>query len=230
MKKITVPDEVVFLLSNALLALSVAMLTAADLGLSMIVAPAYLISEKIPFLTFGQSEYVVQFLLLIVMCLLLKKIKPLFLTAFGTCLLYGWMLDVWRTVVPLFNADIVAPGSMGWPLRIALFVIGIPLTAFSVALSLHTYLYPQVVDFFFKAVSDHYGIERGKFKQGFDLAFLLVSLVLSFAFFGRLVGIGVGTLVAAVCNGRLIGWFNRLIERHGNIHPLFPKLAKAFEV
>ncbi|MBR2338785.1 MAG: hypothetical protein IKA63_04890, partial [Clostridia bacterium] len=60
MKKITLPDEIVYLAATVLLALSVAMLTAADFGISMIVAPAYILSQKLGFLTFGQSEYVIQ--------------------------------------------------------------------------------------------------------------------------------------------------------------------------
>ena len=226
-KKLPIYSEVVYLLSNVLIALAVAMLTAADLGISMIVSPAYLISEKVGFLTFGQSEYVVQALLFVLMCVLLKKIKPLFFAAFGTCLLYGWILDLWRALVPLFHT---ASSEIGWPCRIVLFVIGVPLTSFAVALSLHTYLYPQVVDFFFKAVADHFGIARAKFKQGFDLVFLTLSLILSFVFFGKLVGIGVGTAVMALCNGWLIGCFSRWIEAHLDVKPLFPKAAKAFEM
>lgn len=218
------------MLSNVLIALAVAMLTAADLGLSMIVAPAYLISEKAGLLTFGQSEYVVQAILFVLMCALLKKIKPLFLAAFGTCLLYGWILDLWRAVVPLFDPTVTAPGSVEWPLRLLLFIIGVPLTSFAVTLSLHTYLYPQVTDFFFKAVADHFALDRAKFKMFFDITFLVLSFALSFLFFGKLVGIGLGTAIMALCNGWLIGLFSRLVERRLEIRPLFPKLAAAFKL
>ena len=58
--KIRVHSEMIYLLAIFLLALAVAMLTAADFGISMIVAPAYLLSLKTGFLTFGQAEYVIQ--------------------------------------------------------------------------------------------------------------------------------------------------------------------------
>lgn len=59
-RKLKIPSEVVYILAVALLSLAVAMLTAANFGVSMIVAPAYLLSLKVGILTFGQAEYVIQ--------------------------------------------------------------------------------------------------------------------------------------------------------------------------
>ena len=47
--------------------------------------------------------------------------KPVYFSAFITCLIYGAILDFWRSVIPLFNPEITAPGSMSMPLRIFLF-------------------------------------------------------------------------------------------------------------
>ena len=43
MKKLTLYSEILYVLSIVLLALAVAILTAADFGVSMIVAPAYIL-------------------------------------------------------------------------------------------------------------------------------------------------------------------------------------------
>ena len=59
-KKLKIPSEAVYILAVALLSLAVAMISAANFGVSMIVAPAYLLSLKLEFLTFGQAEYVIQ--------------------------------------------------------------------------------------------------------------------------------------------------------------------------
>ena len=55
MKKITLHSEFVYFLAIVLLAFAVALLTAADFGISMIVAPAYLLSLNTRFLSFGQA-------------------------------------------------------------------------------------------------------------------------------------------------------------------------------
>lgn len=57
MKKITVSSELIYILAVILLSLAVAILTSANFGISMIVAPAYLLSLKIGVITFGQAEY-----------------------------------------------------------------------------------------------------------------------------------------------------------------------------
>ena len=53
MKKIRITGEGAYVLGQIFLAWGAALITAANFGVSMVVAPAYLISEKIPFLTFG---------------------------------------------------------------------------------------------------------------------------------------------------------------------------------
>ena len=61
----------------------------------------------------------------------------------------------------------------------------------------------------------------GKFKVGYDLASFAVSLVLSLLFFGRIVGIGVGSVACAFLNGILISFWCRVIERFFDFSPRF---------
>ena len=134
MKPLRVPSELCYLLSILILSFAVAMVAAAGFGVSMVVAPAYILSLKVPFLTFGQSEYVVQTILFAVFCVLMRRVKLVYFSSFLTCLLYGAVLDLWRLAIPLLNPAVTEPGSMAMPVRIALFTGGMLLTAFSVAL------------------------------------------------------------------------------------------------
>ena len=109
--KIKVSSEIGYLAAIVLLSLAVAMLSAADFGISMIVAPAYLLSLKLPFLSFGQAEYVIQAGLFIVLCVVLRKFRAVYLFSFITCLIYGFVLDLWR-MIPFFNPSATEPGSM----------------------------------------------------------------------------------------------------------------------
>lgn len=229
MKKIRMSSEVAYFAAIALLSLAVAILTAANLGISMIVAPAYLLSLKTGVLTFGQAEYVIQAGLFIVLCIILKKFKFAYLFSFVTCLIYGIALDLWRKI-PCFNPTVTEPGSMDLWLRIAMFVVGAILTAFSVALFFKTYIYPQVYDFFVKAVSDKYGIKLSVLKTIVDLTCLTSSVIMTFVFFGEIKGIGWGTLVMALLNGTIIGFFSKLLDRIFDFQPTFRKLAVAFDL
>ena len=226
MKRLSLPSELVYLLALTILALSVAMTATADFGVSMIVAPAYIVSLKWPVFTFGQAEYIVQGLLFLVFCAAMKRFRPLYLFSFATGLLYGAILDAWR-LIPVFSP--AAVGTVSMPLRIALLLIGMVMTSFSIALLFRVYIYPQVYDFFVKGISSRYHLNRNRFKQGFDAACLLISIAMSFSLFGRLNGIGIGTLLMTVCNGFLIGLFDRLIGRSMDIKPLFTNVAARFD-
>ena len=229
MKKIKFSAEICYLCAIVILAFSVAMLTASNFGISMIVAPAYLLSLKTGFLTFGQAEYIIQAGLFIVLCLVLRKFKFVYVISFVTCLIYGAVLDLWR-LIPFFNPSVTDPGSMNMALRIFMFIAGVLLTSFSIALFYKTYLYPQVYDFFVKAVSMKYGIKISLFKTIFDLTCLAASLIMTFCFFGKLEGVNFGTVIMALINGTIIGLFSKLIDKIFDIRPSFPKFAALFEL
>lgn len=228
-KKLCISSEVTYVLAIILLALAVAMLTAADFGISMVVAPAYLLSLKVGVITFGQAEYIIQAGVFILLCLVIRKFKPIYLMSFVTCLVYGAVLDLWR-MLPCFNPSVTEPGSMALWLRILMFIVGVLLTSFSVALFFKTYLYPQVYDFFVKAVSFRYGISLPAFKTGVDITLLLVSVVMTFCFFGGFEGLNWGTLVMAVLNGSIIGFFSKKLDGRFVFRPHFGKFAAHFEL
>lgn len=142
MKPLRLSSEFVYLLSLALLALAVSLTAAADFGVSMIVAPAYILSLKCPALTFGQAEYIVQGVLFVVFCVAMRRVRPLYLVSFATGLLYGVMLDAWRLIPALSPA---AVGTAPMPVRVALLLVGMVLTSFSIALIFRIYLYPHCV-------------------------------------------------------------------------------------
>lgn len=229
-KKITLHSEAVYAAAIIILAFAVAMLSAADFGVSMIVAPAYIISQKLGFITFGQGEYLVQSALFIAFCLLMKNIKLTYFNSFVTCLLYGAVLDFWRFVVPIFNPNVTEPGSMSMSVRIVFYILGTLLTSFSVMLSFKTYFYPQVYDFFVKGISARFGIDRIKFKKIFDFSCLAVSCVLTLVFFRKFVGVGVGTLIMTFVNGFIIEKFELIFDKYVTLKPFSPKLAKKFDL
>lgn len=228
MKKIRFPAEAAYAVALVVLSFAVAMTAAADFGVSMIVAPAYILSLKLDFLTFGQSEYVVQGLLFVVFCVLMRRVRAVYCSAFLTGLLYGAVLDLWRWIIPHFNPAVTPPGAFAMPLRIVYFVCGTVLCSFSIALFFHTYLYPQIYDFFVKGVSARYHLNRTRFKMIYDAVFLLVGCAMALLLFRRFVGVGVGTLITTAVNGLLIGFFDRTMDKLFDFSPLFPRFAARF--
>lgn len=229
-KKITLHSEFVYIFAIILIAFAVAMIASTNFGVSMIVAPAFILSEKVSFLTFGQSEYILQGILFIVFCIVMKKIKPVYFMSFLTCIIYGAVLDLWRVIIPAFNPEVTAPGSMALPIRIMFFVLGMVLTALAVALFFHTYLYPQVYDFFVKGITTRYGIKLSKSKTCFDFSCLAVACIMTLVFFKKFVGVNIGTLIMTALNGTIIGFFDKLLTKHFEFVPLAKNFSKKFEI
>lgn len=228
MKKIKIPSEIVYVLAIILLPLAVAMTAAADFGVSMVVAPAYILYLKFPVMTFGTYTYLVDGLVFIIFCLFMKKIKIPYFFAFITSVIYGFILDGWRAIVPLLNSNITEPGSMTMPIRIILFAGGELLTTFAVALFFRTYIPPQVIDMFVKGIAEKYKLNRTKFKIITDAALLTISVALTLIFFGKLNGIGIGTVIIAAVNGVLIGLFGKLFDKIIEVKPLSEKAERFF--
>ena len=156
----------------------------------------------------------------------MKRVRLVYFVSFLTALIYGGVLDLWRSVIPILNPSVTAPGSMELWLRITLFTAGMVMTALTVALFFRSYIYPQVYDFFVKGISAHFSLNRDKFKIIFDFSCLAVACAMTLLFFGRFNGVGIGTVIMTCINGLLIGMFGKLIDRCFIFVPLFPKLEE----
>ena len=93
-----------------------------------------------------------------------------------------------------------------------------------------TYIYPQVYDFFVKAVSDVRNIERTKLKRCYDAASFSLACIMTLVFFKGFVGIGWGTVVMTLINGLIIGKAGDLFDNVFDVKPLFPKVEEKFRL
>lgn len=220
-KSLRFPREVSYVLAMVIMPFAIAIMTKANLGLSMIAAPTYIISEKVPFLTYGQTEYIFQALVLLVMCFAVGKFKAAYLTSFVTAIIYGSILDLFIWLLRDWSLDIM------WQ-RILVFICGMLLTSLGVALFMNTYLAPCAYDYFVRTVVEEKQLDLRKFKLGFDAVFMVISVVLTLTLFHKFIGITWGTLVIVVCNGNIIAFINKQMQKHLTLYDLFPKIAKHF--
>ncbi len=97
MKKISKSSELLWLLGTIFVALGVSICSKTNLGVSMIAAPAFVISEAFtPLfsgLTVGVCEYIIQGLILIVLCLVIRHFNWRYLLAFAVAVIYGYTLN-----------------------------------------------------------------------------------------------------------------------------------------
>ncbi len=219
--------ELAYFLGVLALALGTALTERSDCGVSMVVAPAYLLHLKLcgffPFFTFGVAEFCLQVVLIAVIALAMGRFKLHYLFCFVTVVFYSLVLDRVITLLALIP-------DFGMVGRIAFFVSGTLVCALGVSLLFHTYIAPPAYDFFVKELSGKFGIDINRFKTIYDLTSCLIAILLSFAFFGlwHFEGIGPGTVICAICNGWIIGRISKALERRYEFRDSW-KLRKYFE-
>lgn len=219
--------ELAYLAGIFALAFGTSCMTTADLGLSMVVAPAYLIHLKLsqfwPAITFGVAEYIVQALLLVVLSLILRRFRVRFLFSFLTALFYGRVLDGFLTLWAGVAGLTLGP-------RILLFALGMVLCALGVSFVLHTYLPPEVYELMVKEISAKYHLPNSRVKTGYDCLSCGAAVFLSFLFFGfgQFHGVWLGTFVCAALTGTIVGWCNSRLERAFSFPAAFPRFAAYF--
>lgn len=236
MKKIQKASELLWLLGVVFVALGVALCSKADLGVSMIAAPAFVVCEAVsPLwsgLSVGMTEYIIQGLLLIALCAVIRRFRWQYLLAFAVAVLYGYTLN--------FFLRLLGGGafrSVG--LRWVMLLVGDAVTALGVACFFRTYLPLQVYELFVAELSARFRLDIHKTKWVFDMTLLALSLTLVLTLFGdagsfdwasigrsSFHSIGLGTLVTAAINSPVIALMGRLLERGFDPSPLFPGLAR----
>ena len=83
--------ELAYVLGLMFVAIGVVLMEKADFGVSMVVAPAYLLYRALSptwsFVTFGMAEYCLQAVLLLVMILILRRFRLSYLFSFITAVI-----------------------------------------------------------------------------------------------------------------------------------------------
>lgn len=213
MKKRVLHSEFAYFAGLILLALGTAMMEKADFGVSMVVAPAYLIYRKLnplfSFVSFGMAEYLLQLVVLVIMMIILRKVRLSYILSFATAVIYGFILDGCMALTGLIAANPMA-------LRVIFYLLGMVLCSMGVSMLFHTYISPEAYELFVKEISAKLRMDVHRFKTIYDCASCLIAVAMSFAFFGFGVfeGVKLGTVFCALINGSLIGLCSRFYEKH----------------
>ena len=96
--------------------------------------------------------------------------------------------------------------------RLAVLAAAIICTGVGAALTVDMNLIANPGDGFVQAVSMHIGKDLGTAKNFVDISCVIISTIIGFAADGRLVGVGLGTIIAMIGVGRVIALFNCLFQ------------------
>jgi len=194
MKKLKIPSELVYVLAILFLALSVALLEKAYIGVPLEVSPAhalYFSAKKFfPFFTLGMAEIIMQSIVILVMICIMKKTSYSHLWSLVTAILYAAVLDGILYLLHDFH-----PHDL--PTRVALFLASCTLMPIGVELMFRTHVAHESDELFVLEISEHCNYHPHAVKAVFYISCGIVAAALELIVFRHwdFQALGVGTLV-----------------------------------
>lgn len=189
-----------------ILALGLTLNTKAGLGVSPMLALPYGISEIFS-MNFGDAAFLMYCVYIAGQFLLRgKKSRWFDLLQLPVSLLFSRVLNIFGTVITYSAA-----ASPLWS-RLLVLAAAHVLTAIGVSLSVNMRLIPNPGDGIVQALSDRTGWELGLCKNLTDGACFLLAVSMCMLTIRRVIGIGIGTVLAVVVVGRVLAVVNRLLK------------------
>lgn len=203
-----------YLIGLAVLALGILLNTKTALGVSPIISTAYcgsVLTES----NFSNATFVLYCVLVlteIVIHLIRREYKKIAFDALQIPMsfVFSRFMNLFDTLIPHFTNDLEGTVFATIPVRIAFLFLAIVLTGIGAALSLNARLIPNPGDGIVQAISDCTGKTTGFTKNCVDITCVILSCSMGLIVRHRLVGIGIGTILAMIGVGRVIWLFNKL--------------------
>ena len=227
MKKSSVYRGIFYVTGLLILALGIILNTKSGLGVSPIISVSYSISTILD-VNFGNMTFVLYTVFVIIEMILhtirnhkeykkegkalepaIKKSLPLML---GMDFLQLPLSLVFTRFMNLFSTWIPAP-SHGFASQLLVLAGGIICTGIGAAMSLNMRIIPNPGDGIVQAIADCIHKPVGFTKNCFDFLNICITISVGLIFAHKLIGVGIGTVVAVLGVGRVIALFNHLFMK-----------------
>ena len=191
--------------------IGVAVTRRGGLGVSPVSSVANIVSLRFPALTFGTWLFLWNCVLVVGQILILRKdFKPYQLLQIPLSVLFGWFTDLGGQLAS-FLPD------TWYPARLFYVFLGTAILGFGIALTVSANLIMNAGEAFVKAISDKTGKPFSSVKTIFDISCVTASVLLSLVFFPfEIRGAREGTVIAALCTGYTVKFFQWLMKKGKN--------------
>lgn len=186
----------------------VAFVTKSDLGTSQISSVPYVLSLAFPDYTFGMTTFIFNVLFIIIQIIILRRdFHPIqFLQIFAN-ILFSFFIDVSMNWLAFFQPETFIA-------KFISLIIGCMILAIGICIEVAPNVIVVPGEGVVRALALAIAIKKPKVKFGtikiyFDVTLIIIACILSFIFFSKLNGIGLGTIVSALIVGRFINLVNR---------------------
>lgn len=196
-----------YIIGLLVLALGIILNTKTNLGVSPLISVSYFVSELAQ-INMGNVTfiwYMVFVLVEVVSHICTKRYKVIV-----TDVLQIPLSMVFTRFMNLFSAILPEVGeNMGK--RLLFLAVAIVLTGVGIALTLNARLVPNPGDGIVQALADCSGKKVSTMKNILDAASVLITIIISLIFGGKIIGVGIGTVLAVIFVGRVVAVCNRIL-------------------
>lgn len=212
-----------YLLGNILLAIGLTLNTKTGLGTSCIISVPFSISQ-IWGLNFGSTTFAVYVLFVLAQLVLIgltakqydtrrQRIRILqAVLQLPVSVLFTRFMNLVSDTVPVLAEAFPDSFPGSFPGRVLVLLLAVTLVGCGTPMILNMQLAPNPGDGIVRGLAEIAGKGVGITKNFFDAGCCILSLTMSLLLTGHVVGIGLGTVVAALVTGRIVALFNRLFS------------------
>ncbi len=192
-----------YILGMLVLALGLTLNTKTGLGVSPIISVSFAVSQIWGF-NFGDATFIL-YILCVAGEIALQRRRNLVsnLLQILVSLVFSRVLNVYDALIAYDNT------LHSLPENLLMLAAAMVCTGVGAALSVNAHLAANPGDGIVAAIGEAIGKEQGIAKNIVDISCVVFTCILSFLVVGRVVGIGLGTLCAMICVGRVISFFNK---------------------
>ncbi len=195
--RINLNTILVYLVGTIVLALGICLSAKSDLGVSPVTSIIFALAE-VTGQTFAMTNFVYLCLLILVQFALLRKD---FRLSQWTQILASFLGSVF---IDIFDKHLPIPEAM--PFRIVFLLCGIVLVGIGASITVGMNVVPNPADALAHTIGEVTGKGFGNGKNLLDIISIILASLIGLAFAGRLVGVGIGTLLGMILTGRIIAW------------------------
>lgn len=208
MKKEKVFRGLFYIIGMLVLALGITLNTKTNLGVSPLISVAFCVSNLLD-ANFGDMTliwYIIFVLVEIVSHIFTKRYKeiPLDILQIPLSIIFTRFMNLFSDVIPNMT------GSLG--IRVPLLLVAIVLTGAGIGFTLNARLIPNPGDGIVQALADCSRIKVSTMKNILDAVCVCITICISLIFAGKLIGIGIGTILAVIFVGRVVAVFNHFLK------------------
>ena len=200
MKKELIYRVFFYILGMLLLSFGISLNTRTDLGVSPLISVSFCVSELIS-ANVGDVTLIwyVIFVLVEIICHVgMKRYKAIIsdILQIPVCIVFTRFMNLFAGIIPDMAGDM--------PVRILSLFIAIILTGLGIVLTLNAKIVPNPGDGIVQALADCSGKTVSTMKNILDAVCVVITIVIGLVFAGKIIGIGIGTVLAVIFVGRVV--------------------------